>query len=237
MKKGTASLLIILACIAMSACGKEDIIKLETSKQHNTVYEQEQTTNKRETNIENVKDGKSQVNLYINIIQNYLSEGKTDFSVAFINLNNDDIKEMVVIFGDTQLDGGYLYTIKDGAAIQVLASNKEYFGQYGGFSYLEKGNIFITENESTTDSQISHSIVYYSMENGEAICKDKTESVTVFDSDQSIYYVNGKQVESVEYDSIAGKYDLAAMSTVKYSEGIHVVDNDMEKIYKAYNQK
>lgn len=225
----------------MSACGKEDkkkdITKLETSKQQSTVYEQEQTTDETEVNIENGKDEKSQVDLYVNVIQTYLLEGKTDFSVAFIHLNDDDIKEMVIILGDTQMDGGYLYTIKDGEAIQISAQNQEYFGQYGGFSYLKKGNIFITENESVTDSQISHSILYYSMENGEAICKDATESVTVFDNDTSTCYVNEKQVESTEYDSIAEKYGLTAMSTVKYSEGIHVADNHMEEIYEAYKNE
>ncbi|WP_054738853.1 hypothetical protein [Cellulosilyticum ruminicola] len=217
MKKGTVSLLIILVCIVMSACRrvdeKQNIATLETSQEQNTA------------------------DLYVGVLQNYLSEGKKVFSVAFINLNEDDIKEMVVIFGDTQMDGEYLYTIKDGKAIQVVAQNQEHFGQYGGFSYLEKGNIFITENESTTDSQITHTIAYYSMENGKAICEDEVKSVTSFDSDQPIYYINEKQATNAQYDNIAEKYSLTDMSTIKYSEAIHITDTHMEKIYKAYNNE
>lgn len=208
MKKRTASLLLILACITMCACGKQD-----------------------------KTDEKSQVDLYVDVLQTYLSEGKTDFSVLFINVNDDDIKEMVVILGDTEMDGGYLYTIKDGEAVQLSAQDQDYFGQYGGFTYLEKGNVFIHEFESITDSQISNSTAYYSMENGEVVCKDTTESVSGFDSDESTYYVNGQQVESKEFDSIEEKYCLSSMSTVKYSEGICVVDNQMDEIYKAYDSE
>lgn len=206
MKKSIASLILISACITMSACGKEDV----------------------------KKDENSEVECYVNVIESYLLDGKTDFSVSFIHLNDDDIKEMVIIFSDTQMDGGYVYTIKDGKAVPILAQDAEFFGQNGGFSYLESGNLFITENESVTDSQIAHTVTYYSMDNGEAICKDVTESVTIFDNDMTSYYINGKQVESIEFDDIEKKNGLLDMSTVTYQDGIRITDNSMEKVYKAY---
>jgi len=186
------------------------------------------------TMIENDNQDKT-IELYVNVLQNYLSAGKTDFTVSFIDLDDDNTREMVVFFGESQTDGGYLFTIKDAEAIHVLSEGSDCFGQYGGFTYKEKGNIFVTENESVSEDQISNQIVYYTMKNGNAICKDVTQSITQFDSDDIKFYVNDIEVESEKFNSIAENYGLLEMSTVSYSDGVPVVNGQMDMVYNAYN--
>lgn len=160
--------------------------------------------------------------------------GKTDFTVAFIDINDDSTKEMAVFFGESQTDGAVLFTIRNEEVIQVVAEGTDSFGQYGGFTYKEKGNVFVTEYESVTATQISSQTFYYTMEDGKAICKDMTQSITQFDSDEGKFYVNNTEVESEEFNSIAESYGLLEMSTVRYSEGVRVIDEQLDMVYNLW---
>ncbi len=177
------------------------------------------------------------IELYVNILRDYISAGKTDFAVSFIDLDDDSTREMIVFFGESQEDGGYLFTIENEEAIQVVAEGNDSFGQYGGFTYREKGNVFVTENEQITEIQISNQIFYYAMESGKAVCKDVTQSITQFESDESKFYVNGTEVGSEKFNGIAENYGLLEMSTVSYSDGIRVMNEQMDMVYNAYNNK
>ena len=98
-------------------------------------------------------------------------EGKNDFTVSFIDLDDDDTRDLVVFFGESQADGAFLFTIKNEKAVQIVAEGEDSFGQYGGFTYKDKGNIFVSENESVTTNQISDEIIYYEMEEGKQSAK------------------------------------------------------------------
>jgi hypothetical protein len=175
--------------------------------------------------------------LYVNVLQNYISEGKTNFTVSFIRLDDDSTKEMVVFFGDSKADGGYLFTIENEEVIQVVAEGRDFFGQYGGFTYKAGENIFVTEDEAVTDAQISNQISYYTMEDGKAVCKDVTQSITQFDSDESKFYVNDTEVEEEKFNSIAEDYVMSEMSTVSYAGGVRATSDQMDAVYHAYNNK
>lgn len=252
MKKNIVSLIGILVVISLTACSikpkdSERVAQNVQTEREVTEAEQETKTmaddlpkqqgeisQSETTVIENSNQDKA-IELYVNVLRNYISVGKTDFTVSFIDLDDDSTKEMVVFFGESQADGGYLFTIKNEEAIQVLSEGGDCFGQYGGFTYKEKGNVFVTENESVTEAQISNQIFYYTMENGNAICKDVTQSITPFDSDESKYYVNDTEVESEKFNSIAENYGLLEMSTVSYSDGVPVMNEQMDMVYNAYN--
>lgn len=175
-----------------------------------------------------------EIELYVNVLQEYIAAGKTDIAVSFIDLDDDNTEEMIVFFGESQTDGCCLFTIKNAEAIQVVAENGDFFGQYGGFTYKEKGNVFVAENESVTETQISNRISYYAMEHGKAVCKDVTQSITQFDSDETKFYVNDTEVDSEKFNSIAENYGLLKMSTVSYSEGVRVVNEQIDMVYDAY---
>ncbi len=187
--------------------------------------------------LSNYQVNNSPIELYVNVLRNYISAGKTDFAVSFIDLDDDSTREMVVFFGESQTDGAVLFTIRNEEAIQVVAEGTDSFGQYGGFTYKEKGNVFVIENEFVTETQISNQIFYYAMENGKAICKDVTKSIMQFDSDESKFYVNDTEVESEKFNSIAENYGLLEMSTVSYSDGVRVMNEQMDMVYNAYNNK
>ena len=75
------------------------------------------------------------------------------------------------------------------------------------------------------------------MKKGKAICKDITKIITQFDSDESLFYVNDAEVGDAEFNNIEEKYGLLKMSTVSYSDGVHVMNGQMDNVYKAYNNK
>ncbi len=226
MRKNIVGLTGILMIMSLTACGNEPE-DLEGITQ-NAQTEQETTM------IEGYNQD-TVIELYVNVLRDYISAGKTDFTVSFIDLDDDSTKEMVVFFGESQADGGYLFTIENEEAIQVVAEGSNFFGQYGGFTYKEKGNVFVTENESTTETQISNQIFYYTMESGKAVCKDVTQSITQFESDKSKFYVNDTEVESEKFNGIAENYGLLEMSTVSYPDGVHVLNEQMDMVYNAYN--
>lgn len=212
-------------------------VKQETETMADDLSMQQDEKSQTETTVTESSNQDKAIELYVNVLRNYISAGKTDFAVSFIDLDDDSTREMVVFFGESQADGGCLFTIKNEEAVQIVAEGTDSFGQYGGFTYKEKGNVFITENESVTDTQISNQIFYYAIENGKAVCKDMTESITQFDSNESKFYVNDTEVESEKINSIEESYGLLEMSTVSYSQGVRVMNEQMEAVYNAYNNK
>ena len=199
-------------------------VELETESVADAISKQQDETSQSEIVTTESHNKDAAIELYVNVLRNYISMGKIDFTASFIDLDDDSTREMVVFFGESQADGGVLFTIRNGEAIQIVAEGTDSFGQYGGFTYKEKGNVFVTENESVTATQISNQIFYYVMENGKAICKDMTQSITQFDSDESEFYVNDTEVDSEKFNSIAESYGLLKMSTVSYSDGVRVMN-------------
>lgn len=201
------------------------------------IPKQQEETSQPEIAVSESHNPDGMVDLYVNVLRDYISEGKTDFTVSFLYLDDDSTQEMVVFFGESQTDGAALFTIKDEEVIQVVAEGKDSFGQYGGFTYKEKGNIFVTEYESVAETQISSQTFYYAMEDGKAICKDMTQRITQFDSDEREFFVNDAKVESEEFNSIEESYGLLEMSTVSYSDGVRVMNEQMDMVYNAYDNE
>jgi hypothetical protein len=75
------------------------------------------------------------------------------------------------------------------------------------------------------------------MEDGKAVCKDVTQSITQFDSDESKFYVNDTEVEEEKFNSIAEDYVMSEMSTVSYAGGVRATSDQMDAVYHAYNNK
>lgn len=254
MKKKVLNFVSILIVMLLTGCGSNpkgtELTTQNVWTEHESIdYEQnteivkddkssqQKETSQVESSVteENIQD--KDIELYVNVLRNYVREDKNNFSVSFIDLDNDDTREMVVFFGENQADGAFLFTIKNGKAVQIVAEGKDSFGQYGGFTYKDKGNIFVSENESVTANQICDEIIYYEMKEGKAICKDITKIITQFDSDESLFYVNDAEVGDAEFNNIEEKYGLLKMSTVSYSDGVHVMNGQMDNVYKAYNNK
>lgn len=253
MRKKVVGLTGILMVMLLTACGNKPDVSERITQDAQTEQETTKVKQKTETIADDLPDQQSRISqsettvienhnqdkaieLYVNILRDYISAGKTDFAVSFIDLDDDSTREMIVFFGESQADGGYLFTIENEEAIQVVAEGSDSFGQYGGFTYKEKGNIFVTENESITETQISNQIFYYAMENGKAVCKDVTQSITQFESDESKFYVNDTEVGSEKFNDIAENYGLLEMSTASYSDGVRIMDEQMDMVYNAYNK-
>lgn len=221
-----------LTVMSLTACSN----KSEASKGSMPSVLPEQESAEVKPEAEAMAEDKA-VEIYLKVLRNYISEGKTDFSVSFIDLDDDSTREMVVFFGEAHIDGGCLFTIKNGEAIRVVSEGDDWFGEYGGFTYKEKGNVFVAEHVAIANTQISDQICYYTMENGKAVCKDVTESITQIESDERKFYVNDTEVDSEKYNSIEENYGLLEMSTVSYLDGVHVVNEQMDMVYNAYNNR
>ncbi len=251
MKKKILGLIGSLIVISLTACSNKPEasegtaqtiqttqavaeIKQGTEPMANDMPNQQVETNQSEIAVTESHNQDKAIELYVNVLQDYISAGKTDFSVSFIDLDDDSTREMVVFFGESQTDGGCLFTIKNKEAVQVVAEDNDFFGQYGGFTYKEKENVFVTEHESVTETQISSQTFYYTMENRKAVCKDVTQSITQFDSEESRFYVNDTEVDREKFNSIAENYGLLQMSTVSYSGSVRVLNEQMDLVYNAY---
>ena len=234
-RKNIIGMIAILAVISFTACSKTGASKgnIQNMQTEQATAELEPET--EATAIENL-DPDNPIELYINVLQDYIAASKTNFTVSFIDLNDDSTKEMVVFFGEAHSDGGYLFTIENGEAIPVLSDDGVgWFGQYGGFTYREKENIFASEWESAASGQGFYQISYYTMENGNAIRKDVAQIITQFDSGENKFYINDTEVENETYNRIIENYGLSEMSTVSYSDGIPVINGQMDTVYDAYN--
>lgn len=253
MKK-ILSLVSALLILSLTACGnnqkvselstqevqkEQDVIEpnLETEPVAENIQKQQEETKPSESVISEKHNQDATVDLYVNVLRNYISEGKTDFSVSFIDINDDSTKEMVVFFGESQMDGASIFTVRNEEVVQVVAEGIDSFGQYGGFTYKEKGNVFIAEYEFATETQISSQIFYYVLEDGKAICENKTQSTAQFDSDESEFFVNDTKVEKEEFYSIEENYGLLEMTTVSYSDGVRVINGQMDMVYNAYDNE
>ncbi len=233
MKKKVLNFISILIVMLFIGCGSNpkgtELTTQNVWTEHEIIdYEQ---------NTEIVKDDKLSQQKETSQLESSVTEGKNDFTVSFIDLDDDDTRDLVVFFGESQADGAFLFTIKNEKAVQIVAEGEDSFGQYGGFTYKDKGNIFVSENESVTANQISDEMIYYEMEEGKAIRKDITKSIMQFDSDESHFYVNDAEVGDAELNNIEEKYGLLKMTTVSYSDGVHVMNGQMDEVYKAYNNK
>lgn len=188
MKKKVLNLISILIVMLFIGCGsnpkgtelttqnlwtEHEIIDYEQNTEivKDDKLSQQKETSQLESSVteENIQD--KDIELYVNILRNYVLEGKNDFTVSFIDLDDDDTRDLVVFFGESQADGAFLFTIKNEKAVQIVAEGEDSFGQYGGFTYKDKGNIFVSENESVTTNQISDEIIYYEMEEGKQSAK------------------------------------------------------------------
>lgn len=254
MKKNIFGIVSIMFILSLTACGNKPKLSemtaqetqteqetidynLETETVEEDVQKQQEETSQSENVVSESCNQDGTVDLYVKVLRDYISEGKTNFSVVFIDINDDSTREMAVFFGESQMDGASLFTVRNKEVIQVVSERMDSFGQYGGFTYKEKGNVFVTEYESITETQISSQIFYYTMEDGKAICEDMTQSITQFDSDESAFFVNDTKVGKEEFNSIEEGYGLLEMSTVSYSDGVRVINEQMDMIYNAYNNK
>lgn len=252
MKKKILGLISVLFVVSLTGCDKnlddsemltQNVqteqeyaeVELETESVTDDISKKQDEISQSEIAVTESHNKDEAIELYVNVLRDYISMGKKDFTVSFIDLDDDSTREMVVLFGESQTDGAVLFTIRNGEAIQVVAEGTDSFGQYGGFTYKEKGNVFVTEYESVTATQISSQIFYYAMEDGKAICKDMTENITQFDSDESEFYVNDAEVETEKFNKIAENYGLLEMKTISYSDGICVTSEQMDMVYDAYN--
>lgn len=254
MKKRVLGLVGVLLIVSLTACGNKPKVSemttqetqteqeamelnLETETVAEDISKQQEGTGQLEIEVSESHNQDETVDLYVNVLRDYISEGKTDFTVVFIDINDDSTREMAVFFGESQTDGAFLFTIRNEEVIQVVAEGMDSFGQYGGFTYKEKGNVFVAEYESVTATQISSQTFYYAMEDGKAICQDMTQSITQFDSEESEFFVNDTKVENEEFNSIEESYGLLEMSTVSYSDGVRVMNDQMDMVYNAYDNK
>lgn len=253
MKK-ILSLIGALLILSLTACGNNQKVSdlstqeiqkeqdaaesnLETEPVAENIQVQQEETKQLENVVFENHNQDAAVDLYVNVLRNYISEGKTDFTVSFIDINDDSTKEMAVFFGESQMDGAFIFTVRNEEVIQVVAEGIDSFGQYGGFTYKENGNVFITEYEFMTETQISSQIFYYVLEDGKAICENMTQSIAQFDSDESEFFVNDTKVEKEKFNSIGEIYGLLDMSTVKYSDGVRVINEQMDEVYDAYDNE
>lgn len=124
MKKKVLNFVSILIVMLLTGCGSNpkgtELTTQNVWTEHESIdYEQnteivkddkssqQKETSQVESSVteENIQD--KDIELYVNVLRNYVREDKNNFSVSFIDLDNDDTREMVVSFGENQADGAF----------------------------------------------------------------------------------------------------------------------------------
>ena len=132
------------------------------------------------------------------------------FQLAYVN--DDDIPELVVIYGTAHFESPYLYTYYEGEVIPVNHEGKtdeeaNRYGVYGAFIYKERANkIYIADMHMGYESVITWKLnddmtaarVHY-FNNNEAAVPEK---------EQFEYYVDDEKVTKEEYDEMYAAYEM-----------------------------
>lgn len=112
MKK-ILSLVGALLILSLTACGNNQKVSdmstqeiqkeqdatepnLETESVAENIQVQQEETKQLENVASENHNQDAAVDLYVNVLRDYISEGKTDFTVSFIDINDDSTKEMIV---------------------------------------------------------------------------------------------------------------------------------------------
>ena len=71
-------------------------LNLETETVAEDIPKQQEKMSQPEDAVSENHNQDKAVDLYVNVLRDYISEGKTDFTVVFIDINDDSTKEMAV---------------------------------------------------------------------------------------------------------------------------------------------
>lgn len=115
MKKNIFGIVSIMFILSLTACGNKPKLSemtaqetqteqetidynLETETMEEDVQKQQEETSQSENVVSESCNQDGTVDLYVKVLRDYISEGKTNFSVVFIDINDDSTREMAVFF-------------------------------------------------------------------------------------------------------------------------------------------
>ena len=117
-------LVLALAAMMLVGCKQEDPEPKETNEK--VVRDSKENEPKKESKYEH-----EELDAYEEVLSNHLKDNKDGFAAALINIDDDDYYELAMFNGDTKADGAYLYTYKDGKAIDMATDGFPFYGSYG----------------------------------------------------------------------------------------------------------
>lgn len=215
MKKNILiSLFVLIVCLA--GCSNNAMKEKDKSVE---ITEKEEVENLEisyeGTNLKNNEENvilKTWENEYNSILSK--SEYSENGRFMYVNLNDDDIPELVIISGEAHQNGGVIYAWDGEKAYQLTSQNETEFGSYGCFSYSNTGNVIQYYDVNDGDNAIMNTIVYEWKGDKLYIC-DQYESVCNMSSLDKLYYINDQEIDKEIYNE---KIESLVVIDINYAD-------------------
>lgn len=158
--------------------------------------------------------------------------GSPKFKLAYVN--DDNIPELVIIYGSGHMDGPYLFTYLDDEVKQVNSANStnNRYGVYGIFQFKEKGGLIYTGNMQHGYASSAMWQVNDDMTTTQ-ICILINDEGAVSQKSQATYTFNGNNISKLEYDAKYIQYGFSNLkndfTVIDYGNTLSITESNIKK--------
>lgn len=132
------------------------------------------------------------------------------------DIDGDGVPELFLAFGNFHAAGVFVYTVRDGEAVQLCTSDKEYFGSWGRTMVNSSG--FLASRYFGMGSGYAD---YFRLENGQLTLMVSSEHHMLYmgfpdenEAEQDKFVIDGIEVSEEEYNSAVEKYEALEWTDV-----------------------
>ena len=250
-KKVLCTLLTLFVSIVLTACGTkeaeeqniEPILAEENTEpvveEENIVPTAEEMVSETENTEAEIKEDisyESWQEAYEDFLLSYqpehvgsASKEEPHFNLAYVD--EDDIPELIIIDGLAHGHGGNVYTWYEGKVVYIGL-----YGQYGGFSYLDKENLI---HHAYDGAGVDYS-GFYKIEDGSEteLAFFSTRWSAYSDEESSTeevsktYYIDNEEVTEAEYDKQRNLYPEYGMFTsMTYHDSYPIDESTLQSVF------
>lgn len=143
--------------------------------------------------------------------KDFLTENYNDeeLSVALVHLDEDDVYELALIHEKETDPKIYLYGYQEGEVVSLEIEGFPFYGDSGDFFYLDKANCFFYSYYSSNDEETVTTEFVFSMKEGKPALDHTLCAKTRYDSDETTYYIDDKEVTNQEFDDFNDENSLS----------------------------
>ena len=194
-------LVLALAAMMLVGCKQEEPEPKETNEK--VVRDSKEDEPKKESKYEH-----EELDAYEEVLSDHLKDNKDGFAAALINIDDDDYYELAMFNGDTEADGAYLYTYKDGKAIDMATDGFPFYGSYGYMNYVPKSGYFSYDYDGNGgDTNGDFMFFAFNLKDGKVENLCSLERVFYYDDSRADVFSNhNKEISESEYNELYQKY-------------------------------
>lgn len=194
-------IVLALAAMMLMGCKKEESEPIEMKEE--VVTEANEDTVEKESRYAH-----EELDAYSEVLSEHLKDTKDGFSATLISIDDDDYYELAMFDGDAKADGAYLYTYKDGEAIDMATDGFPFYGSYGQLNYVPNSGYFSYDYDgASVDDGGDFMFFAFSLKDGKVENLCSLERVFYYDdSIADVFSNHDKDISESEYNELYQKY-------------------------------